>query len=84
MGVTKEGTSAKMAQMADLLDLPTRLPDGIDPSQVLAFTRADKKGRGGRPKYVLLSRAGKVASNDDWAQDVPDEVVREVLTEAGS
>jgi 3-dehydroquinate synthase len=84
MGVTKEGTSAKMAQMADLLDLPTRLPDGIDPGHVLAFTRADKKGRGGRPKYVLLSRAGKVASNDDWAQDVPDEVVREVLTEAGS
>jgi 3-dehydroquinate synthase len=84
VGVTKEGTSSRLAKMAEILSLPTRLPAGLGPDQVMTFTRADKKGRGGRPKYVLLSRPGKVASNEDWAQDVPDEVVQAVLEEARS
>lgn len=82
LGITKEGTSARLAKMADLLDLPTSLPGGLRPDRVMDFTRADKKGRRGRPKYVLLSQPGKVASNEDWAQDVPDEVIRKVLEEA--
>jgi hypothetical protein len=45
----------------------------------MAYTLSDKKGRGGRPRYVLLAQAGKVLSDEDWAREVPDELVLGVL-----
>jgi 3-dehydroquinate synthetase len=68
--------------MASLLELPTCLPAGLAPGAILEFTRSDKKGRAGRPRYVLLSQAGKVAAAEDWAREVPDEIVLEVLEDA--
>jgi len=79
LGITQKGTSETFRRMAGLLELPDHLPPGMSPEAVMAFTRSDKKGRAGRPRYVLLSLAGKVASNGDWAQEVPDETVLEVL-----
>jgi 3-dehydroquinate synthase len=72
-----------LERLVKLLGLPTSLPGDLDPDEVLAFTRTDKKGREGRPRYVLLAQAGQVASAPDWAQEVPDEVVRSVLRERG-
>jgi 3-dehydroquinate synthase len=83
MGITRQGTADVLRKMAVLLDLPTGLPGHLAPETVLAFTRSDKKGRGGRPRYVLLALPGKVAPADDWAQEVPDEIVLEVLESAG-
>ncbi len=82
LGITRRGTSATLEGLVELLDLPTRLPAGLDPEEVLAFTRTDKKGRGGRPHYVLLSMPGQVSSGDDWAREVPDEAVLSLLREA--
>lgn len=79
LGVTRAGTAEMLEKMADLLGLPTLLPEELDPTTVLSFTRSDKKGRAGRPRYVLLSGLGKVKENEDWSQEVPDEVVLEVL-----
>jgi len=83
MGITRMGTSETLLKRASLLELPTCLPDNLDPETVLAFTRSDKKGRAGRPRYVLLSKPGKVVADEDWAQEVPDEIVLEVLEDAG-
>ena len=82
MGVTKKGTSDTLMRMVSLLDLPTELPADLDPDTVLNFTRSDKKGRAGRPRYVLLSQPGKVASGEDWAQEVQDDLVLEVLKDS--
>ena len=79
MGVTREGTSRTLLRMAGLLELPTNLPADLAPETILDLTRSDKKGRAGRPRYVLLSQAGKVVPDGDWAQEVPDEIVLEVL-----
>jgi 3-dehydroquinate synthase len=81
LGVTKEGTSRRLARLVDLLDLPTRVPTGLDVERILAFTRTDKKGRGGTPRYVLLTHPGQVAQGEDWAREVPEEVVRSVLSD---
>jgi 3-dehydroquinate synthase len=83
LGVTREGTAAVLQKMVSLLELPTRLPSGLGADTVLRFTRADKKGRAGTPRYVLLAHPGKVAETEDWAREVPDEVIRDVLQEAG-
>ena len=80
--ITKAGTSDTLQKMAALLELPTTLPEGMSPETVFGFTRADKKGRAGRPQYVLLSLPGKVAAAEDWAREVPDETVLEVLRDA--
>jgi 3-dehydroquinate synthase len=83
LGVTRPGTSGTLERLVTLLGLPTCLPEDLDPAVVLGFTHADKKGRGGRPHYVLLAQAGRVAFGTDWAQEVPDEQVLSVLEEAG-
>ncbi len=82
LGITRKGSADTLRKMAGLLDLPTTLPPELDPEVVLGFTRSDKKGRGGRPRYVLLAYPGKVAQGEEWAQEVPDEIVLEVLTES--
>ena len=82
LGITRKGTSDTLLKMASLLELPTFLPAGLAPGAILEFTRSDKKGRAGRPRYVLLSQAGKVAAAEDWAREVPDEIVLEVLEDA--
>lgn len=82
MGITRTGTSETLRRMASLMELPTSLPAEMDPDAILGFTRSDKKGRAGRPRYVLLSQVGKVATGEDWAREVPDETVLEVLKDA--
>lgn len=82
LGVTRPGTADTLEKLVKLLGLPARLPDGMDPDLILSFTRTDKKGRGGRPHYVLLAQAGQVARGEDWAREAPDEAVLEVLRES--
>jgi 3-dehydroquinate synthase len=82
MGVTRPGTADTLARLVRLLELSATLPGGMEPSQVLAFTRSDKKGRAGRPRYVLLAGPGRVAMGEDWSREVPDQVVLEALEEA--
>ncbi|MGW8265327.1 MAG: 3-dehydroquinate synthase [Longimicrobiales bacterium] len=82
LGITRAGTSETLERLVKMLGLPTRLPSELDPDVVLAFTRSDKKGRGGRPHYVLLSLPGQVARGVEWAQEAPDRAVLSVLEEA--
>jgi 3-dehydroquinate synthase len=81
LGVTRDGTSDLLRGLVELLEIPTRVPAGLTPEAVMAYTLSDKKGRGGRPRYVLLAQAGKVLSDEDWAREVPDELVLGVLRE---
>ena len=82
LGVTREGTSATLTRLVELLELPVHLPPGLDPEQILAFTRTDKKGRGGKPRYVLLAQTGQVAGGEDWTREVPQEAVLSILDSA--
>lgn len=77
--VTEPGTR-------DLLDdalahfelMPTpRVPmPGRAPTDYLG---ADKKARGGEPRFVLLERIGSVARETGWSRAVPEALVRAVL-----
>jgi len=81
VGVSEEGTAEALRRVVGTAGLPTCVPAEVDPEEVLAFTRTDKKGRMGRPRYVLLARPGAVAQSEDgdWTREVPEEAVREVL-----
>lgn len=89
VGVTAKGTAETLADAVARFELPADrggldftagLPDA---DRLIAFTRVDKKGRGGQPRYVLLEEPGAVASGrDGWSREVPPEAVEEVLREA--
>lgn len=79
VGVTREGTGKELERVLRALELPVRPPPGLDADRVLAFTRTDKKGRKGRPRFVLLEAPGRVARAEGWAHDVPEERVSALL-----
>ena len=59
-------------EVADLLadrGLPTTLDPDIDPAEVAAATRRDKKRRGGRVGFVLVEAPGDVRTGCPVADD---------------
>lgn len=79
LGVTRAGTAERLARIVVRLGLPFSLASPPSPDDVLRFTRSDKKGREGRPRYVLLDAVGSVARDGGWSRSVPEEAVAEVL-----
>jgi 3-dehydroquinate synthase len=65
------------------LGLPVRLPRRIDPRDVLALTRSDKKVRGGEVRYALPARIGRMDPSFGWSQPIPDDLVLEALRTLG-
>lgn len=70
-------TSDELHEMEKLLqkyDLPVRV-SGLDPEQVLAATKLDKKMEAGKIKFVLLKRIGEAFV----ARDVEDQELLEAI-----
>jgi shikimate kinase / 3-dehydroquinate synthase len=69
-------------EVADLLaqrGLPTTLDAGVDPDEVAAATRRDKKRRGGRVGFVLVEAPGDVRTGCPVADDDVRAAVAELL-----
>jgi 3-dehydroquinate synthase len=75
MGVTPESVGERQRVLFELYGLPLRHP-GLDVDALLAATLHDKKVAAKRVRWVLLEDFDRPVIRDD----VPDEVVREVLT----
>ncbi len=76
MGVTRPAIVEKQPHLFELYGLPVRCA-GLDPEAVLAATRLDKKMLGKKLRWVLLEDEGRPVVRDD----VPDDIVRDVLAE---
>lgn len=80
LGVTTDGTAARIEEVLASLGLPTAVPPHVDASAVLASARSDKKAREGRVRYALLSQIGEPARHDGaWTLPVPEDDVAAVL-----
>lgn len=79
--ITRPGTADRLARLLARLALPLAAPQRLDVGAVLGFTRADKKARQGRARYVLIEELGAVSRDEGgrWSRDVPDRVVEAVL-----
>ena len=76
VGVTPPAVAERQASLFERYGLPLRMP-GLDPGDVIEATSRDKKVASGRLRWVLLEDFGQPVVRDD----VPREVVREVLRE---
>lgn len=80
-GLTEPGTAESLESALASLELPVRVPAALDPADVVARTRSDKKGARGRARYVLLRRLGEVDTGEGWVHAVPEPEVEAVVRE---
>jgi len=80
IGVAKAGTAATIAETLQSAGLPTDLPTGFQPDEVIEAMRSDKKGVSGKTRFALPSRVGAMAGRETgWTVPVSDDQLREVL-----
>jgi 3-dehydroquinate synthase len=69
---------ARQRALLQAYGLPTRVPPGVDPAQLIELTLRDKKVRAGRVRWVLPTAIGAAEVRDD----VPEDLVRAVVEAA--
>jgi 3-dehydroquinate synthase len=82
IGVAKAGTAATITKALQSAGLPTDLPTGFKPGEVVEAMKSDKKGVSGKTRFALPMRVGAMAGQDTgWTVPVGDDQLREVLDE---
>lgn len=73
LGVTKNGTASRLAQILQACGLERRLEEEKKPTRLWEAAMADKKARSGAPRVVLLRRVGEVARDPSgaWTFEIP-------------
>jgi 3-dehydroquinate synthetase len=78
--VAEGDTATRVRDAVRRAGLPAERPPRIDPEQIVAATRVDKKARGGNAEFAIPRRVGAMAGErDGWAVRVPEALVLEVL-----
>lgn len=80
-GITEQGTAAELRAILHGLGLPTALPAGLAPADILTAAATDKKARAARIRYALLVAPGTTAIDPSGAHtvEVDDEVALRAL-----
>ncbi len=80
IGVAQAGTAATITKVLQTAGLPTELPEGFDPDDLIRAMRSDKKGLSGKVRFALPRRIGAMAGSEaGWTVSVSDDQLREVL-----
>lgn len=80
IGVAEAGTAATIVKALQSAGLPTDLPTGFQPEEVIEAMKADKKGKSGKTRFALPLRVGAMAGAETgWSVQVGDDQLREVL-----
>ena len=59
LGMSMHGDTARLEQLLQAVGLPTRVPAGSDPGQLLALMRLDKKNTAGMLRLILWRGIGR-------------------------
>jgi 3-dehydroquinate synthase len=80
-GITAAGTSEALRSALGGAGLPTRLPQGADPTRLIDAMRVDKKSRAGGLAFAMLSSIGTPAGSDaaGWSTRLDEQMVLGVL-----
>lgn len=82
MGLLKDNRLSRIKNILQKLDVPVSICEDIKKDSVIDIMKHDKKAVAGRPKFVLLEEIGKtLCKNNQYAHDVPEEIVEKILKE---
>ncbi|MCI0499203.1 MAG: hypothetical protein L0Y36_05940, partial [Planctomycetales bacterium] len=72
----------RIESLLQKLGMPTAIPAALKKEQLLSLLKTDKKAVGQWPRFVLLESLGAVyCQNSQWACDVPEIVVKDVINQ---
>jgi len=77
MGLLKKEDAEMIRELVAMYDLPSEIPSGIAPQDLVDAMEIDKKTESGRLKFILPESIGSVSIEDD----VDRELIREVLSD---
>jgi 3-dehydroquinate synthase len=66
----------RLIQLLQRANLPTSIPEGLDPKALIAHMRLDKKAVSGRLRLILWKALGRA----DVVNDVPEDAILSVLS----
>jgi 3-dehydroquinate synthase len=72
---TKSDTD-RLIQLLQRANLPTSIPEGLDPKALIAHMRLDKKAVSGRLRLILWKALGRA----DVVNDVSEDAILSVLS----
>lgn len=82
LGLANVGRRGRIEALLVKLGLPVRIPADMEIDRLADLLERDKKAVGRRPRFVLLERLGQALCREgQWAHEVKEETVREVVEE---
>jgi 3-dehydroquinate synthetase len=80
LGVTSPDVVERLEQVVGSVGVPSGIPDGAAPEDIMTYLAFDKKVRHGRTRFVLLSRIGAVhAADGSWSHPVDEDTVLDLV-----
>jgi 3-dehydroquinate synthase len=79
LGMSSTSDTSRLAALLQRFDLPTRLPAGLDPDQLIELMRLDKKNLSGRLRLILWRGIGRAEIVPDVDEAAISAVLREGL-----
>jgi len=73
----------RLRRLLGALRLPTRLPNGLAIDRIVDASYRDKKVRGGRVRYALPTRLGRMPAGDEVTVALDDDALRAAIETIG-
>ncbi|WP_266171517.1 3-dehydroquinate synthase [Dyella subtropica] len=80
LGMSQAADTARLHRLLTTLGLPTAIPPGMDPEQLLALMRLDKKNTAGTLRLILWRGVGKAEIVSGVAEDAVLATLRDAIT----
>jgi 3-dehydroquinate synthase len=75
LGILQDNESARIKDLVKSYNLPVKIPDDINISEIINAMEIDKKVKAGRMRFILPESIGKIRIEED----IDREVLKEVL-----
>lgn len=80
IGLAEAGTAERLRDLLYRMGMPVAPPAEMDPQEIVAATRSDKKSREGKVEYSLIEAIGRAhPAGGRWSVAVDDGVVLKAL-----
>lgn len=80
MSLGNEKRTERIKNVLSRLNVPLKIPSGIEVDQLVEIIKRDKKSVAGWPKFILLEEIGRVSkTGDQWVREVDKETTINTL-----